>query len=117
QSQKMNFKVPRNFLEKGETNVAMARFQRISLAFSRRLRFVGSGEILNFILSGLPQRERRILALRYMENRTLKEIGEDLGITDARVFQIHAQAIKSIERHFKDLSKKETPGEMLVVVG
>jgi len=106
--QKMGFKIPGNFLEKGETNVAMARFQRISSFFSRRLRSVSSDEILNFILSGLPQRERRILALRYMENRTLKGIGEDLGITDARVFQIHAQAIKSIERYFKDRMKKET---------
>jgi RNA polymerase sigma factor for flagellar operon FliA len=41
----------------------------------------------------LSEREQRILQLYYHEELTLKEIGERLHVTEARVCQIHAQAI------------------------
>lgn len=99
-TKKISWQVPGDFLEKGESNVALARFWRIRHHFSRRLISVSPDKILDYILNELPDRERRILALLYMENRTLKEIGDDMGVTDARVSQIHAQAIRSIEEHF-----------------
>jgi RNA polymerase sigma factor for flagellar operon FliA len=44
-------------------------------------------------LDQLPERERNVIALYYLEELTLKEIGAVLGITESRVCQIHTQAI------------------------
>lgn len=104
------YKTPVGFFDKGETNISMARFQRIKKTFSASLKSVNENEILAFILGGLSERERLVLALRYMENFTLKKIGRVLRVTDVRISQIHSKAIKAIEQHFKELSKKETLG-------
>ena len=39
----------------------------------------------------LPPRERRVAILLYVQNLTLREVGEILGVTESRVCQIHAQ--------------------------
>lgn len=39
----------------------------------------------------LPERDRRVAVLLYVENLTLREIGELLGVTESRVCQIHSQ--------------------------
>lgn len=44
-------------------------------------------------IDNLPERERQVVALYYLEELTLKEIGAVLGITESRVCQIHTQAI------------------------
>jgi RNA polymerase sigma factor for flagellar operon FliA len=41
----------------------------------------------------LSQRERQIIALYYVEELTMKEIGMAVGVTESRVSQIHTQAI------------------------
>lgn len=41
----------------------------------------------------LPNRERQIIALYYVEELTMKEIGAVLQVTESRVSQIHTQAI------------------------
>lgn len=41
----------------------------------------------------LPERERQVVALYYLEELTMKEIGEVLGITESRVSQVHTQAM------------------------
>jgi RNA polymerase sigma factor for flagellar operon FliA len=41
----------------------------------------------------LPERERQIVALYYVEELTMKEIGAVLGVTESRVSQIHTQAV------------------------
>ena len=41
----------------------------------------------------LPERERQVIALYYVEELTMKEIGEVLGVTESRVSQIRTQAI------------------------
>jgi RNA polymerase sigma factor for flagellar operon FliA len=41
----------------------------------------------------LPERYRRLLALYYQEEMTLKEIGLILGVSESRVCQLHAQVI------------------------
>ncbi len=42
-------------------------------------------------ISGLPERERLVLALYYDEELNLKEIGEVLGVSESRVSQLHSQ--------------------------
>lgn len=41
----------------------------------------------------LPERERQVIALYYLEELTMKEIGEVLGVTESRVSQLRSQAI------------------------
>jgi|GEM_PF-107633 len=47
----------------------------------------------------LPERERVILALYYHEGLTFKEIGKILSISEARVYQIHSQAIMRLRSY------------------
>ncbi len=41
----------------------------------------------------LPERERQVVALYYVEELTMKETGAVLGLTESRVSQIHTQAL------------------------
>jgi RNA polymerase sigma factor for flagellar operon FliA len=44
-------------------------------------------------ISGLPERERLVMALYYNEELNLREIGDVLGVSESRVCQIHSQAV------------------------
>jgi RNA polymerase sigma factor for flagellar operon FliA len=41
----------------------------------------------------LTPRQRDVLRMHYDEGRTLREIGERLGVTESRVSQIHSEAV------------------------
>jgi RNA polymerase sigma factor FliA len=62
--------------------------------------------ILGKEIDRLPERQRLVLALYYHEDMNMKEIAKVMGITEARVCQIHAQAIVTLrpamEKHLKD---------------
>jgi RNA polymerase sigma factor for flagellar operon FliA len=49
-------------------------------------------------LSQLPARERRIMALYYFGDVTMKQIGEQIGVNESRVSQLHARAIQRLRR-------------------
>jgi RNA polymerase sigma factor for flagellar operon FliA len=44
-------------------------------------------------ISGLPERERIVMALYYDEELNLREIGAVIGVSESRVCQIHSQAV------------------------
>jgi RNA polymerase sigma factor for flagellar operon FliA len=46
----------------------------------------------------LPARERRILALYYFGEATMKQIGQQIGVNESRVSQLHARAIDRLRR-------------------
>lgn len=48
---------------------------------------------LSKAIDGLPERERQIITLSYVEELNLKEIGSILGVTESRVSQLRTQAI------------------------
>ena len=48
---------------------------------------------LTAAIDQLPERERQLIALYYVEELTMKEIGEILGVTESRVSQMRTQAI------------------------
>ncbi len=50
-------------------------------------------------LGSLDERQVLILACYYQEALTLREIGELLGITESRVCQIHARAVRILREH------------------
>jgi len=50
-------------------------------------------------LKELPEMQRKVLALYYIEDMHLREIAEVFGLTESRICQIHAQAIVSIRAY------------------
>ncbi len=50
-------------------------------------------ERLSEAIQNLPVREQEVLSLYYLEELTMKEIGEVMGITESRVCQIHSRAV------------------------
>ena len=48
----------------------------------------------------LPQKERIVIDLYYYEGLKLKEIGVTLGVTEARVSQIHTRALLRLQQQF-----------------
>jgi RNA polymerase sigma factor for flagellar operon FliA len=44
----------------------------------------------------LPPRERRVIALYYYGEVTMKEIGAELGVNESRVSQLHARALRRL---------------------
>jgi RNA polymerase sigma factor for flagellar operon FliA len=52
-------------------------------------------------LEKLDQKKRLVMVLYYYEERTFKEIGNDLGISESRVCQIHTQVINDLRNKLK----------------
>lgn len=48
---------------------------------------------LALAIDKLPERERQVIALYYLEELNMKEIGEVLGVSESRVSQLRTQAI------------------------
>ena len=59
-------------------------------------------------LQQLPEMQRKVLALYYLEDLRLREIAEVFGVTESRICQIHAKAILAI----KALLKQKEPGRI-----
>jgi RNA polymerase sigma factor for flagellar operon FliA len=75
----------------------------------RKLREVVAEQVEN-----LPEKQRIVITLYYFDNMNLKEIGKVLDVTESRVSQLHAQAVKTlkakIRRHFTKV-KTQAQGE------
>lgn len=59
-------------------------------------------ESLSKNISGLPERERLVLALYYEEELNLREVGEVLGVSESRISQIHSQAMIRLQARMKE---------------
>jgi RNA polymerase sigma factor for flagellar operon FliA len=46
----------------------------------------------------LPARERRIVSLYYFGEATMKQIGQEIGVNESRVSQLHARAIQRLRK-------------------
>ena len=49
-------------------------------------------------ISSLPARERKVIALYYYGDVTMKEIGTEIGVNESRVSQLHARAIRRLRQ-------------------
>ena len=58
--------------------------------------------ILTEAIDELPEKERLVLSLYYFENVTMREVGEVLGVTESRVSQLHAKAVKRLQCRLRD---------------
>lgn len=53
---------------------------------------------VGYAVRALPQRERDVIRRYYGASLTLREIGHELGVSEARVCQLHARAIAQLRR-------------------
>lgn len=67
---------------------------------------VEMGELLGDAMGRMSDRERRVLTLYYYEELTLARIGDELGVTESRVCQIHRKALDTIRRELTDPAPK-----------
>ncbi len=51
-------------------------------------------------LCRLPPRERKLLALYYDEELTMKEISQLMHVSESRICQLHSQAVMRLRAHF-----------------
>ena len=62
------------------------------------------------MINGLTARERRVIQLRYgLEdgyNRTLAELGEELGVSRERVRQIEAEALTKLRESQREQNQR-----------
>ena len=58
-------------------------------------------QILAAEIDKLPEKQKIVLSLYYYEDMNMKEIAQTLGITEARISQIHSQAVLSLRMHVK----------------
>jgi RNA polymerase sigma factor FliA len=61
----------------------------------------------------LPDRERKLLALYYKEDLTMKEVGAVLGIGEGRVSQIHSAAMARLRATMQELLGARPKGSSL----
>src|ERR671913_441637 len=55
-------------------------------------------ERIRAAIASLPPRERRVVALYYYAEATMKQIGAEIGVNESRVSQLHARAIQRLRK-------------------
>jgi RNA polymerase sigma factor for flagellar operon FliA len=68
--------------------------------FTRRLDERETMEDLVEAVKALPERERLVVSLYYVEQMTMKDIASILEVSETRVSQLHAQAVRRLRRTF-----------------
>jgi RNA polymerase sigma factor for flagellar operon FliA len=96
-----------NTLVIGEEETTIERIDTLSstdLDFDPEPRAVRSHakERFRAAFDQLPQRERQVAVRLYLQNLTLREIGESLGVTESRVCQIHRQLRRRLRELLAD---------------
>jgi len=59
--------------------------------------------LLTLALGDLSPRERQVLALYYYEELTMQEVGEVLGVAEARISQMHSAALVRLRARMRQL--------------
>jgi RNA polymerase sigma factor for flagellar operon FliA len=64
----------------------------------------------------LPERDRQVLALYYVEELTMKEVGEVLGVGEGRISQIHSAALLRLRTRLRELLSTRRPPKPAAVL-
>ena len=59
---------------------------------------------LSVAVEQLGERDRTVVRLYYLENRTLAEIGSLLGVTESRVCQLHSRLVGRLRGRLEELA-------------
>ncbi|MCX7966541.1 MAG: FliA/WhiG family RNA polymerase sigma factor [Syntrophorhabdaceae bacterium] len=81
-------KLIKYILEESETPDELAEFRELE-------------NILADAIEKLPEKQKLVLSLYYYEDMNMKEIALTLGVTEARVCQIHSQAVLNLKAYLK----------------
>ena len=63
------------------------------------------GDVRDMALRGLQHAERWVVEQYYFQNRSMKQIGDDLNLSESRICQIHSQVIELLKRKFRAYSE------------
>src|SRR5437588_5545083 len=58
-------------------------------------------------IQSLPMRERKVIGLYYYGEVTMKQIGAEIGVNEARVSQLHARAIRRLRDALGDMNPQQ----------
>ena len=61
-------------------------------------------------IASLPARERKVIALYYYRDVTMKQIGAEIGVNESRVSQLHARAIQRLKKSLDMPTHEVTSG-------
>jgi RNA polymerase sigma factor for flagellar operon FliA len=59
-------------------------------------------DVLDGLVDSLPARHQQVIHQRYNQHMTLKEIGNELGVNESRVSQMHRSALQAMSRMLKE---------------
>ena len=59
-------------------------------------------ELFRRAFAGLAEREREVAVMLYLKNMTLREIGDEVGVSESRVCQLHAQIKTKLQRRLAE---------------
>lgn len=62
---------------------------------------VETRERIRRAMSALPARERKVIGMYYFREATMKQIGQEIGVNESRVSQLHARAIERLKKAFE----------------
>jgi len=58
-------------------------------------------------IATLPPREQKVIGLYYYQEATMKEIGQEIGVNESRVSQLHARAIRRLKEALENMMPAE----------
>lgn len=61
-------------------------------------------EHLQRAIERLPDRERTVIVRHFLEGITFRQIGEEIGISESRAYQLHVQALKRLRDRLEEQS-------------
>ena len=66
-------------------------------------------------IASLPRRERKVIGLYYYGEVTMKQIGQEIGVNESRVSQLHARAIRRLREALGRRWRRRRPRRSLEV--
>lgn len=61
-----------------------------------------AAQMLAKVVKELPERQRKVVSMYYFDNKRLADIAEVFGVTEARICQIHSQALGMLRKHLSE---------------
>ena len=59
-------------------------------------------DVLDRLVDSLPAKHQQVIRQRYRRHMTLKQIGNELGVNESRVSQMHRSALQAMSRMLKE---------------
>ena len=72
-----------------------------------QLRLEAAEQLTRFVAE-LPERQRKILALYYQQELTMKEVGVTLGLGESRISQLHTSALHELRTRLEKVNSSVT---------